>query len=156
MAMIEIVSVQALAQKSKICDAVLRALPDWFGIESAIQEYVNDVQPMPFWAAMDGDTPVGFAALLAHTEFAAELFVTGVLETYHRQGIGRRLVAQCMEACRARGLTYLTVKTLDESAHNAEYDRTRAFYRAMGFVPLEVFPTLWNPHNPCLQMIMAL
>ena len=154
--MIEIVSVQAPAQKSEICDTVLRALPDWFGIESSIQEYVHDVQPMLFWAAMHGDKPVGFVALKVHTGFAAELFVIGILEACHRQGIGRRLVEQCAQACRARGLIYLTVKTLDESAHNEEYDRTRAFYRAMGFVPLEVFPTLWDPHNPCLQMIMAL
>lgn len=154
--MVEIISVQLPAQKAEICDAILRVLPDWFGIESAIREYVRDVRPMQFWAAMDGDTPVGFAALKQNTAYAAELYVTGVQEAYHRQGIGRRLVAQCIAACREKGLKYLTVKTLDESARSESYDHTRAFYRAMGFVPLEVFPTLWDPHNPCLLMVLAL
>jgi hypothetical protein len=27
------------------------------------------------------------------------------------------------------------------------------FYYAMGFKPLEVFPELWAPHNPCLQLV---
>jgi hypothetical protein len=30
---------------------------------------------------------------------------------------------------------------------------TRKFYEAIGFVPLEVFPTLWGSENPCLVMI---
>ena len=47
-------------EKSRICNDVLRALPSWFGIESSIVDYVNDVQTMPFYAAFDSDQPVGF------------------------------------------------------------------------------------------------
>lgn len=36
------------------------------------------------------------------------------------------------------------------------YVKTRAFYQARGFVSLEVFPTLWGPANPALQMIKSL
>jgi hypothetical protein len=44
------------------------------------------------------------------------------------------------------------VKTLDESAEYEPYNKTRAFYQKMGFIPLEVFTTFWNEENPCLFM----
>ncbi|MEN6523457.1 MAG: N-acetyltransferase, partial [Anaerolineaceae bacterium] len=47
-------------------------------------------------------------------------------------------------------------KTLDASRCCEEYDRTRAFYEAMGFRPLEVFPELWDKDNPCLLMVKRL
>ena len=31
-------------EKSQICENILRSLPQWFGIESAIIDYVNDVK----------------------------------------------------------------------------------------------------------------
>ncbi|MFH1513001.1 MAG: GNAT family N-acetyltransferase [Bacillota bacterium] len=154
--MIEITRVDAPEQKAEICNAILRSLPDWFGIESSIQEYTRNVKAMPFWAATDAGTPVGFAALKLHNVFTAELYVTGIAQAYHRQGVGRRLVAQCADFCRALELRFLTVKTLDESAGSECYDRTRMFYQAAGFIPLEVFPALWDPRNPCLLMVMPL
>ena len=36
------------------------------------------------------------------------------------------------------------------------YALTRGFYAHLGFEPLEVFPLLWAPQNPCLQMIKLL
>jgi hypothetical protein len=54
------------------------------------------------------------------------------------------------------GYSYLTVKTLDASAEYEPYEQTRAFYKKMGFVPLEVFKTLWNKENPCLFLVKKL
>jgi hypothetical protein len=33
---------------------------------------------------------------------------------------------------------------------------TRLFYEAIGFLPIEVFPTLWDPWNPRLLMLKRL
>ena len=55
-----------------------------------------------------------------------------------------------------RGFEYLQVKTLSERHPDLNYARTRAFYSAMGFRPLEEFPELWGEKNPCLQMIKSL
>ena len=43
-----------------------------------------------------------------------------------------------------------------EAGHYPEYDRTIAFYEGMGFLRLEVFPTLWDERNTCLVLVKAL
>ena len=140
-------------EKSTICDSVLRALPSWFGIEDAIVDYVEKVKELPFIAAYDGDKPVGFVAIMNHTQYASEIYVMGILKEYHRKGIGRGLVIACEKYCREKKQEYLTVKTLDESRESKSYERTRLFYLSMGFKPLEIFTTLWDEENPCLFLV---
>lgn len=47
----------------------------------------------------------------------------------------------------------LQVKTLAASHPSHEYALTRLFYERIGYVSLEVFPELWAPHLPVLQMV---
>lgn len=58
-------------EKSAICNDILRALPDWFGIEESIKEYVHDVKDMIFYAAYETNKPVGFAAIKRHNEYTS-------------------------------------------------------------------------------------
>jgi len=136
--------------KSDICETVLRALPSWFGNKEAIIDYTNKVQNMPFYTAYDDEKVVGFTAVKIHNEYTAEVCVMGVLEDYHRHGIGSQLIRSCEEFCLSSHREFLTVKTLDASADFEPYDRTRTFYKKMGFIPLEVFPLYWDKDNPCL------
>lgn len=138
--------------KSAICNDVLRALPNWFGNEAAIVDYTNMVQDMPFYAAFDGETPIGFVAIKIHNAYTAEVCVMGVYKKYHRRGIGRQLISCCVQYCEENGHGFLTVKTLDASAKSKSYEKTRLFYSALGFRPLEVFPLFWDEDNPCLLM----
>jgi hypothetical protein len=72
-------------EKSKICNDILRALPLWFGIESAIVDYVNDVKNMDTWIAeIDGDA-VGFISINKHNSHTAEIHVMGIREPYHNK-----------------------------------------------------------------------
>jgi ribosomal protein S18 acetylase RimI-like enzyme len=142
--------------KSKICEKILRSLPGWFGIESAILDYTDDVRAMPMLVAYDGAEVVGFLSLNLHNKFTAEVHVMGVLPTHHRRGIGRKLIQQAEECLKKRDFVFLTVKTLSESRPNKEYDQTRSFYYSTGFLPVEEFKTLWGEHNPCLLMIRSL
>ena len=48
------------------------------------------------------------------------------------------------------------MKTRAASKPDDGYDKTRAFYVAYGFRPLEEFPNLWDPENPALQMIKVI
>ena len=48
------------------------------------------------------------------------------------------------------------MKTLAPSDPDPSYAATRAFYAAVGFLPLEELPQVWGPQNPCLLMVKAL
>jgi N-acetylglutamate synthase-like GNAT family acetyltransferase len=151
-----ILEIAAHQKKSEICNQILRALPLWFGIESAIVDYVNDVQPMKTWAVFDGEQAIGFASIKQHFRASAEIHVMGILEKYHRQGVGHELVKAIETDLRKSEIKFLIVKTLSESRPNLEYDRTRHFYLKTGFEPLEEFKTLWGEANPCLMLVKAL
>ncbi|MCL2081123.1 MAG: GNAT family N-acetyltransferase [Oscillospiraceae bacterium] len=150
--MAEIRDIYNPCEKSVICNDILRALPSWFGNESAIADYTGQVRAMPFYAAFDGGRAVGFAALKAHGAFTSEVCVMGILKEYHRQGIGKTLIDRCEKYCRENKMEFLTVKTLDESRESKSYEKTRLFYLSVGFKPLEVFPLHWDENNPCLFM----
>ncbi len=141
------------SEKARIAREVLEALPEWFGIPEAREDYIRDSRDMVFHAAYADGTPVGFIALTMHNEHTAEVHVMGVKKPYHRRGIGAALIDRAERFCRAGGYGLLEVKTLDASRENAEYADTRAFYQAMGFLPLECIPELWGEANPCLIMV---
>jgi len=140
-------------EKTKICNTILRALPRWFGVEASIVDYTNQVRHMPFFVVLSEGVPVGFVALKPHSSFATEIYVMGILGEYHRKGIGKQLIADCEQYCKENHIEFLTVKTLDETRESESYQSTRAFYLAMGFKPLEVFPLYWDADNPCLLMV---
>ncbi len=73
----------------------------------------------------------------------------GIDKHFHHQGLGTFLVNVSL---RNKGAEFLTAMTLDQSRPDKAYAKTRQFYMAMGFRPLEVFPTLWDEENPCLFM----
>ena len=72
------------------------------------------------------------------------------------QGIGTALLAHAQDWLAGRGVCFLQVKTVAATSDSAEYAETRRFYEAAGFLPLEIFPELWDPWNPALQMLKVL
>lgn len=111
---------------------------------------------MPTFLATAGATLIGFLTIREHFPETAEIQVMAVRPEWHRRAIGRRLVDAAERWLSARGCRYLQVKTLSPARENAEYAATRAFYRKLGFAPVEEFPTLWSAANPCLMFIKAL
>jgi len=139
-------------EKQSITLKIMHSLPKWFSPPEDIEKKAAIHRGYPFFAVYDDGVPVGFLALKIHNQYTADIYNLGVLEQYHRQGLGRRLVDAASLYCTGNGYQYLTVKTLDSSAEYEPYERTRSFYRSMGFIPLEVFKTLWDEENPCLFM----
>lgn len=139
--------------KSEMCEKILRSLPEWFGIESAILDYIQDVENMLMFVAKVESEIVGFLSLNFHNKYTAEIHVMGVIPQFHRKKVGKELVRAADEYLSKNGYKYLSVKTLSESRPNTEYDRTRNFYYGVGFLPVEEFKTLWGEDNPCLFMI---
>jgi len=146
---VTVVEVEDPAERSRLAEHVLRDLPEWFGIEQATRSYIDEAASLTTFA-VEGS---GFLCLKQHFPTSAEIWVMGVRRDSHRQGIGRRLVRAAEAWCAARGVDYLQVKTLAQTKEDANYARTRAFYEAVGFAPLDVFPELWDARNPALQLV---
>jgi GNAT superfamily N-acetyltransferase len=80
----------------------------------------------------------------------------GVLPVRQGTGIGTTLVEHAEELLRGTGVEYLQVKTLAPSHPDEHYARTRRFYQARGFRPLEELTAIWGDENPCLIMVKRL
>lgn len=145
------------AGKGYICREVLTDLPAWFGIPEAVEAYVDASVEMPMVICLAPDgSPIGFASLKIQTSFAVEIHVMGIKHAWHRRGIGRALIDEAGQLAIGRGAQFLTVKTIAPSKSDPNYAATRKFYEAVGFMPVEEFPTLWGKDNPCLLMLLPL
>jgi len=93
-----------------LCEPILRSLPDWFGIEVAIVQYVAEIDHLPTFLARDGDQVSGFLSLKQHNPYSAEVFVMGVRQEMHRRGTGRALIGRAEEWLKSQGLEFVQVK----------------------------------------------
>ena len=141
-------------EKAEIVTEVLLDLPEWFGLPEITKSYINDSRKLPLWVARKDEEAVGFITLTETSPETGELHCMGIKKAHQRKGIGRQLYLALEEYGKQR-YKYLQVKTVDEGNY-IEYDQTVAFYKAIGFSKLEVFPNLWDEWNPCLIMIKAL
>jgi len=151
-----IIEITNTEKKSEITNKILRALSAWFGIESAILDYVQDVKSMEFWAASENDQVIGFIAINKHFNKSAEIHVMGVIESQHRKGIGKLLVEKAESYLLDISISFLQVKTLSPAHPDKGYANTRLFYQSIGFTPIEEFKKLWNEANPALMMMKYL
>ncbi|MBA2642331.1 MAG: GNAT family N-acetyltransferase [Actinobacteria bacterium] len=146
-----VVEVELPAERSRLCELVLRDLPEWFGIKEATAAYIRDVAKLPTFRIGDD----AFLSLKLHTPLASEVCVMGVRRANQRRGLGSALLRAGEAYLRASGVEYLQVKTLGPSDPDVGYANTRSFYLARGFVPLEEIHGLWE-HIPCLLLVKRL
>jgi GNAT superfamily N-acetyltransferase len=138
------------------CEAIVRSLPDWFGIEEGIAEARGYLDAQEGLVAEDDGRILGFLTFASEFPESAEITWMAVAADAHRRGVGRALVETLTQVLRQRGVRLLLVRTLADSHPSPEYAATRAFYRATGFLPLTVIPEHWDAANPCLFMVRAL
>jgi GNAT superfamily N-acetyltransferase len=134
-------------------EAILRSVPQWFGIEEALVRYVSDTAALPTFAIQSGERLEAFLTLHEHFPKAWEVHCMAVRSDARRKGLGKALMMHAESWLVDRGVDVLQVKTVAQKKAPSAYDETRPFYYAMGFTPLEVFPELWAPQNPCLQLV---
>jgi GNAT superfamily N-acetyltransferase len=140
------------AERSRICREILGELPGWFGLPESNARYEREAAKLPTFAiGVDG-----FLSLKLHSARAAEVYLMGVRPDLHGRGLGTALLEVAEEYVRGRGIEFLHVKTLGPSHPSERYERTRRFYEARGFVPLEEFHGLWEENNPTLILVKHL
>lgn len=142
-------------EKRAIAKKILESLPEWFGIEESREEYIQESREQDFITAVKNNSPVGFLCLKETGKDTVELAVMGIMKEYHRQGIGRELFVAAKELAIQKGYSFMQVKTVQMGRYDI-YDDTNRFYRSLGFKEFEVFPTLWDEHNPCQIYVMSL
>jgi len=136
------------------CAAILAELPEWFGIPESNADYAAHAEREQAWVAEEGGQALGLMTLVDQGFSAIDIHLIAVRPQAHRRGVGRALVGKAVAAARELGKRYLTVKTRGPSLPYEPYERTRAFYEAVGFEPLEELMEIWGPENPCLIMIL--
>lgn len=141
-------------EKAAIVRTILEALPDWFGVPESREQYIRESANQTMIAAIE-EAPIGFLCLKPTGKDTVELAVMGVLQEYHRQGIGRRLFEAARDIAKGEGYSFMQVKTVQMGMYE-DYDRTNLFYQSLGFKELEVFPLYWDEANPCQIYVMSL
>ena len=138
-----------------ISRTILEALPDWFGLPEAREEYIVNSVNQQFFAAVKEEKTIGFLCLKQTGKDTVEVSVMGVLKEFHRHGIGRKLFMKAREKAIKDGFSFIQVKTVQMGQYD-NYDNTNKFYISLGFKEFEIFPTLWDEWNPCQIYVMAL
>ncbi len=152
----QIKKIKKNTEKSRICKEIIGKLPNWFGLESANNEYIEKSADTDFYSAYMFEKEVGFFSIISHFKETSEIYVCGILPDFHRLGIGKKLLRVIEEDLKKQKKKFLTVKTLSSSHPDKGYAKTREFYKACDFVPVEEFKTLWSEEHPCLFLVKTL
>lgn len=150
----EIKKVKDPQQRALIVSQILEDLPEWFGIEEATRAYVESAKKNDAWAAFVNNEAIGFITLSATSVDCAEIVCMGVAKKFQGQGVGSKLLG-VVESCLVGKYSLLQVKTVAQGYYEC-YDATNRFYRRNDFHQLEIFPDLWDAHNPCQLWVKPL
>ncbi|UCZ54240.1 GNAT family N-acetyltransferase [Bacillus shivajii] len=140
-------------ERSLICERILRLLPEWFGIEDALVNYINQVKEMKMLTVLYRDEVVGFITIQEETIETNEIHLIAVHPDYNQLGIGKMLIAEMEYDSILAGKKFLAVKTLSDKHGDPHYKNTRKFYESVGFVGVQELTELWGKENPCLVMV---
>lgn len=77
--------------KQVIVYEVLKDLPEWFGLDDALNEYVKNSSKYLLWVAKENDEILGFISLKETALKVAEIYCMGV----KKSGINKELEQDC-------------------------------------------------------------
>lgn len=152
-----VIEIQDDDKKASYTKEILEKLPEWFGNRQALDEYVEKVRRLPYYAAVNNvDECIGFFSIKIHYQHTGDIFVCGVLPEYQHNGVGKNLYQVVENQLTQRGCKYVIVKTLSDIVDYEPYERTREFYKSVGFESLITLTEMWDEDNPCLIMFKSL
>lgn len=154
---IQIVEIGDRSKKALYTREILEKLPEWFGNKQALDEYVQKVKEIPYYAALDiKGKCIGFFSIKIHYQHTGDIFVCGVLPEHQHNGVGKALYHAVEKLFIQNDCKYVIVKTLSDVVNFEPYAQTRRFYKSIGFEPLITLTEMWDEENPCLIMFKSL
>jgi ribosomal protein S18 acetylase RimI-like enzyme len=154
---IQIVEIGDRSKKALYTREILEKLPEWFGNKQALDEYVQKVKEIPYYAALDIEGKcIGFFSIKIHYQHTGDIFVCGVLPERQHNGVGKALYHAVEKFLILNDCKYVIVKTLSDAVNFEPYAQTRRFYKSIGFEPLITLTEMWDEENPCLIMFKSL
>ena len=110
---------------------IAKSLDDWFNKDGI--KYIKQDFEFEKLIMVDVDLePIGFLSYFIY-EGIGYLGWIGVYERHHGTGAGEMLFFEFERIMKERDINILQVKTLGESVEYPLYDRSRNFYRKVGF-----------------------
>lgn len=110
----------------------------------------KDLENKQLFGAFLGDRMVGFILYKELNPEVVELAWMGILKENQGKGIGTKMVLESLKLL-DQNYKVCEVKTLAETHPDPGYAKTRAFYKRLDFIPLEVISRYpgWSEDNPC-------
>lgn len=123
------------------------------GLAEIKKAVVNEI----LFGAYIEDQMVGFITYKEINSEAIELSWMGVLIEYQGKGVGTQLVIESLKAL-SGGHQICEVKTLAETQPDEGYEKTRQFYKKLGFIPIEIIDPYpgWDKDSPCQILVKFL
>ena len=110
---------------------ITKSLNDWFN-EDGLRYIKQDLEFEKLIIVEADQVPIGFLSYFLY-EGIGYLGWIGVYEKHHGTGVGELLFIEFERIMKENEIDTLQVKTLGESVDYPPYDRSRKFYRKMGF-----------------------
>ena len=127
---------------------IAKSLPEYFN-DVGLKEIKKDMRKHILFGAYLDEKLVGFATFRIWNSDTIEISWLAVREEYQRQGVGSALIEKTLSKL-SKKYKVCEVKTFSDKDEYEPYIKTRAFYKKMGFIPIETinqYPE-WRD-NPC-------
>lgn len=121
---------------AELCRKITKDLPEYFGIATANEHYVNGVRSCINVAVKKGDEYVGLIALEFPYPNNCNIYWMGILRQFQANGLGSKLITTACRKALEHGATSMTVETLAFEHADANYLKTYKFYQKNQFLPL--------------------
>lgn len=153
-------TVRALVpEDAEACDGIVASLPHHFGLAAGRAACARALREQQGLAGIVDGEPAGFLTWRPWYGIAREITWMAVRAQMRGTGVGRAMLDRLV-ADSAPDHRYLVVATLSESVPEPGvqdgYERTRRFYRHLGFQPVWEPAGWWDGDNQAVLMVRPL
>lgn len=151
--------IQIVIKKADVNNAfeIAKSLPTFFSQEGLIT-LGEDLKAHELRGAFIDEELVGFITLRKTDEASIEISWLAVKRDFQSKGVGSTLVKDSLREFSLKGFNVCYVKVLAETVQHDGYNKTRNFYKSLGFNTLEIVDPYpgWSSDNPCQIMAVGL